>query len=153
MKVSTFFNVVILLFLMFLIAISIGYPWQLKLLPWIFIALALLLEIGQIVREVRKKDKVAEDTEGELKLHKWIADMKGANRGYATAMLWMLGLFVSLYVVGFLVTVPLFTILYLKRYGNTWQFSIGLSVIVWGIFFIVFIFGLKVSFYQGWLLS
>ena len=153
MKVSTFFNVVILLFLMFLIAISIGYPWQLKLLPWIFIALALLLEIGQIVREVRKKDKVAEDTEGELKLHKWIANMKGANRGYATAMLWMLGLFVSLYVVGFLVTVPLFTILYLKRYGNTWQFSIGLSVIVWGIFFIVFIFGLKVSFYQGWLLS
>lgn len=147
MKVSTLFTGLILLFLLILLVISLDYPGDLKLLPWIFISLAIILGVVQILRETSARGKGEE--KNELKLGEWVGRIKGVDRGYLTAILWILGLLLSLYLLGFVVVIPIFTILYLKTHGESWWFSITLSAIGWGFLFAVFAFGLKMSFYEG----
>ncbi len=94
-----------------------------------------------------------EGVKSDLTLAEWLTRLKGTDRGYPKAILWILALLITLYVFGFLITIPLFTISYLKSHGETWRFSVGLSVMVWGIFFVTFVFGLNVSLYKGILFS
>ena len=148
MKVSVLFDGLILLLLVFLLAVSMDYPLKLKLLPWILICLAIVFAGCQIGIDLKGTEE-GEGKKGGLTMAAWITILKGTGRGYLKALLWILALFVSLYLIGFLITIPLFTIFYLKTHGEKWRFAVGLSVILWGIFFATFILGLKVSLFKG----
>ena len=149
MKVSVLFDGLILLLLVFLLAVSMDYPLKLKLLPWILICLAIVFAGCQIGIDLLKGTEGGDGKKGGLTLATWITMLKSTGRGYLRALLWVLALFVSLYLIGFLITIPLFTLFYLKTHGEKWRFAIGLSVILWGIFFATFILGLKVSLFKG----
>ena len=148
MRVSTLFNGFILLVLLVFLAASWNYPFELKLLLWVYITLMAILGGIQILKESNKLDQEDEDT-SKLKLAQMILNLKGADRIYLKAIYWVLGFVIFLYFFGFIVSVPLFTILYLKAHGESWKFSIGLSVVAWGIFFTTFIFALHVRLYHG----
>lgn len=149
MRVSTLFNGFILLILLVFFAVSWNYPFELKFLLWIYIALMAVLGGIQILKENRGLSEGEDEAENRLMLGELIAGLKGANRIYLKALYWILGFVFFLYFFGFLISVPLFTIFYLKTHGESWRFSIGLSVIVWGIFFLTFIFALHAHIYQG----
>ena len=148
MRVSTLFNGFILLVLLVFLATSWNYPFELKFLLWVYITLMAILGGVQILKESNNLDQEDEDT-SRLKLAQMILNLKGADRIYLKAIYWVLGFVIFLYFFGFIVSVPLFTILYLKTHGESWKFSIGLSVVAWGIFFITFIFTLHVRLYHG----
>ena len=148
MRVSILFNGVILLVMLVFWAASWKYPFDMKFLPWVYIFTMVILGGIQILKESNKLDEEDDDT-SKLKLEQIILNLKGADRIYLKAIYWVLGFVIFLYFFGFLVSVPLFTILYLKTHGESWKFSIGLSVVAWGIFFITFIFALHVRLYHG----
>lgn len=142
MKLSTVFDGLMLLILIFLLTISADYPFQLKLLPWIFIPLAIILLAVQIVMDLRNEA-------AGIPLAEWVDAVKHGNRRYLKAVLWILGLFGFLYLAGFIAAAPVFTILFLRSNGETWRQAAGLSILGWGIFFIVFIYALNVRLYEG----
>ena len=149
MKIGTLFDSFILLVFVFLLIISANYPFELKLLPWIFIILAIILLIVQIIRDnFLEKDKEAKGWT-DLNLNEWFKTIKSDSGPYLGAIAWVMGLFVALYLLGFVAAVPLFTVLFLKANGESWFFSIGLSVLVWGAFFFIFVYVLEVGLYEG----
>ncbi len=149
MKVSTLFNGLILSFLVILLAASWNYPLELKLLPWVYIFITIILGIIQIISENKKLDQEEDEVRNDLKLREFITNLKGTERGYIKAIVWIMGLLIFLYFFGFLISAPLFTLFYLKKHGESWRFSIGLSLIAWGGFFMTFIYGLNVRMYEG----
>lgn len=148
MTVSMLFHVAILGFLSLLLVLSIGYPFQLRLVPWIFIALASFFELVLVVKELRQGATGSSGDSG-LRVGECLHRLRGVDRGYLAATTWILGFCAALYLFGFIVSMPLFTIIYLKTHDNSWTFSIGVSIAVWAVFFSFFVFGLKVSIYPG----
>ena len=157
MRVSTLFNGFILLVLLVFFVASWHYPFKLKFLPWVYILIMVILGLIQIFKENTGLDEKDDESRNVLTLKEMISNLKGSDRDYLKAISWVLGFVVFLYFFGFLVSVPLFTILYLKTHGESWRFSIGLSVVAWGIFFATFIYALHVRLYAGklylWLFS
>ena len=92
MRVSTLFNGLILLSLVVLLFVSLDYPWMLKLLPCIFISLALAFVAGQILREILADGKEEDTAESSLKFGQWVARLKGADRGFLVTVGWIVGL-------------------------------------------------------------
>jgi len=148
MRVSTLFNSLILLVLLIFLGASLHYPTQLKFLPWLYIFIAIILGIVQIFKPNSKLGADEDEAQGVM-LGELISNLKGNDRVYLKAIAWILGFLFFLYFLGFLVTVPVFTILYLKNNGESWKFSIGLSLVGWGIFFATFIYALQVRIYEG----
>jgi hypothetical protein len=149
MRVSTLFNGFILLVLLVFLAASWNYPFELKFLLWVYIALMAILGGIQILKENSRLSEGEDEAISKLMLREMIANLKGVDRIYLKAIYWVLGFVIFLYFFGFIVSVPLFTIFYMKTHGESWKFSIGLSVVAWGIFFITFIFALHVRLYHG----
>lgn len=142
MKVSTLFDGFILLILISLFVISKDYPFQLKLLPWVFIPLGIILLTIQMAKDIL-------DNTAGTRLEVWIKTVKTGDRRYFKAVLWILGLFIFLYLAGFMIAAPLFTIFFLRINGESWRFSVALSAIGWGIFFATFIYALNIRLYEG----
>ena len=94
-----------------------------------------------------------ERAKNDLSLAEWVKILKGADCAYLKAMLWIGALFIAIYLLGFKISAPLFNILYLKSHGETWRFSVGFSVIVWGSLIILFGLLLHIPFYKGILFS
>jgi len=149
MKVSSIFTGLILSFLVVLLAFSWKYPVELKLLPWVYIFIAMALGGVQIVKEKRQDGATDPETENDIKFKDLIANLKRTELRYLKAIFWVLGFLIFLYLFGFLVSAPLFTVAYLKTHGESWKFSLGLSIAAWGIFFIIFIYALHVRLYEG----
>jgi len=63
---------------------------------------------------------------------------------------WILSLFALIYFIGYLIAVPLFLMLYLKIYAKErWVISVGLTIIVYGAMYTLFIFFLQVPLWKG----
>ncbi len=149
MKVSTLFTGSFLLFFLVLLVISLHYPAEVRLFPWLFIIPGIILGVLQILKETRAEEEGQE----ELKFGAWLRLIKNPEQGYLAALLWIAGLLLSLYLVGFVLAIPIFTILYLRTHGESWLFSLTLTVLGWGILFAVFALGLKMTFYKGLLFA
>ena len=139
----------VLLFLIVLFVVSLGYPPRVKLLPWVFMFPAAALAVMQILKDTVGRGKGGKKAESALGLGEWVARLGGTDRGYLAAMLWILGLLLLLYLLGFAVAVPVFIFFYLKLHGESWRLSVGLSIAFGGILYAAFIYALKVSLYEG----
>jgi len=68
------------------------------------------------------------------------------------AFLLIIGFFLIIALLGFLIGVPLFIFLYLKIYGREkWGISVGFTAIAWACFYGLFIWLLNIPFEEGWL--
>lgn len=77
-----------------------------------------------------------------------------ARKRTLSLLLWVLGFFVLIPLVGFLLAVPLFIFLYLKLEGNEgWLISILLTACCWLFMEGLFDRLLHIPFAQGWLFS
>ena len=153
MKGSTIFAGLILLFLVFLLLVSLSYSPELALLPWISISLATVFVVVQLVKEVLAEPIGEEKASNTLKFGEWIARVRGIDRCYPITLGWIVGFLISIFLLGFLVAIPIFAFLYLKLHGESWRLSIGLSVLAVGIIYCGFVMALKVSLYKGFLFS
>jgi hypothetical protein len=140
------------LLLVFAFAVFEARAWQMhaRLLPWVIGFPMLILTISQLVLDIRRKGNSAEETKqatGEIP-----ADV--ARRRAISILAWILGLFVAIWLLGFHISVPLFTFLYLKiESEETWWLAILLSVVAWSFLFGLFDWILKLPFPEGELVS
>lgn len=138
-----------LLVLVFAFAVYEARGWQLhaRLLPWVMGFPMLILSLGQLIQDVRKKKPVTNEpgTEfgGEIPLPL-------ARQRAISIILWLLGLFGAIWLLGFPVSVPLFTFLYLKfDSGEDWWFAALLTALTWVFFYGLFVQLLNLPFPEG----
>ena len=72
---------------------------------------------------------------------------------YGVLFAWLVGLFLAVYLAGFLVAIPLFILSYMKTHGAKWHVAIIFAILVTAIVYGVFEVALKVYLYEGLLFS
>jgi len=79
-------------------------------------------------------------------------DTSLANRRTASILLWILGFFFLIVLIGFPLAIPVFFFLFLRlKGGKGWAISIVIAVLAWGCFYGLFVYLLHIRFWDGWL--
>jgi len=140
------------------VLIVLGFAWgvwqasdwgfRARLFPWAIGIPGLVLALAQLEIDVseflKQRGRAA------------VADGPTASVVWSTASIvgWMLGFFASIWLLGFSITVPLCTFLYLKvGAGEKWLISVLLTLAGWAGFYAVFEYSLQLPFPAGTLVE
>ena len=74
-------------------------------------------------------------------------------RGYLPSGVWIVGFFLAVYLLGFMIAIPLFTFGYMKSHGVRWLISIILTTVVTVTEYSIFQVVLRVELYRGLLFT
>ncbi len=144
-KMASYFLALILILAGFVVVRSLSFPYQEDRMLFL-VAGSLVLTLGAI----QMKRELASRTEDEAQLR---AAARLERQRIIAAVGWMTGLFVSIYLLGFLIAGPLFIMLYSKLHGMGWGKAIVLAIIISSSTYSALQFGLKVQLYPGLIAS
>ena len=124
------------------------WGYRASLFPWVIGIPGILFSLAQLEIDVM----------GFLKQRKEAGTPEGADpvvvRRTLTIVGWILGFFASIWVLGFPITVPLCTFLFLKVGAREkWPISIILTLLAWAGFYTVFEYALSLPFPPGTLIE
>ncbi len=143
-----YFLVVVIAVMSWVAATSLGFKrLEAKLLPLLTSGATILLALGGLAVESRKSGKQAEG-EGEAKT--WTPDQV---RRFALIMGWVVGFFFAIYLLGFLMAIPLALLVYMKMQGRPWLPTVTFTVLFSLCIYAVFELALKSDLYSGLLFS
>lgn len=142
MKPSSYFLIAIMVIMVVIIGLSLSMrELETKLLPLIISGIVFSLGAIQLTKEVRPKTEAGgvRDPAGE----------RVDRRRFLLAVAWVFGLFFGIWLVGFLIAIPLFVASYMKLNGIRWHMAI-----IWAVASLVFLYGLfefllNVELYRG----
>jgi hypothetical protein len=142
----------LLMLLVFAFAVYEARHWQLhaRLLPWAVGFPMMLLALAQLTADWRRRPEKEPDS-----AHDRSGIPARIARQRAISMtLWLLGLFVAIWLLGFSPSIPLFTFFYLKCESQEgWPRAIFLSALSWLFLFGLFEWTLNIPFPRGELLE
>jgi hypothetical protein len=148
-KTSIYILISIIVLMVVAIAMAWSYPMlKAKATPLVICSVILVLSAVQLVYEVRggKKQTSIEDS--------MTADSAETSiRSYFREFAWAIGFVVSTFLVGFLITIPLFDILYLKSHGSKWRVIVPITVLMTTICWAIFSWLLKADLYPGLIIT
>ena len=130
--------------------VSITYvSLKMKLLPLIICGLIFILSTIELIKEVSNRKKIggeAKVTAEELEVG---AEASSNIRGDMIGFAWFLGLIIAVCLIGFLISVPLFIVVYLQLHGCKWRTSIMTSAVMITVIYLTFIQFLQADLYGG----
>jgi hypothetical protein len=141
---SSYFVIATLIFGIGIIIYSLTYPYlESKLLPIIIAGVLLILAAIQLGKELRADGRNGGEAapEEEAKSYPLV---KGAP-----SAAWIIGFCLGLYLLGFLVAVPLFVFSYMKSRGRGWAVSVIVPVILTACIYLIFTTFLQVRLSSG----
>ena len=136
-------------FLIFVMALSLAIALgsitlryqSTKILPMIVGGLIFVLAAIALIRDLlSKKDTRGPEEETPL-------------TAYWRTGTWVVVFALAIYLLGFLISIPLFIILYLKRHGTGWLKSIIIGAVTTAVLYSAFEIALKIDLYRGLLFS
>ena len=151
LKGSVIFNIFLVLVFAVVIIVDLGYSYKARLSPLVVGIPGLIVSLISLVSELRKglgkKDSLAEDQAAAAATEVKQAGNIGKE---IIAFAWLTGLFLLIYVVGFMVAIPVYLFLYLKvKSSETLVLSILYSLISWGVLYGFFGVILHIPLYPG----
>lgn len=169
-KLAMYFNIGMVLFVLLIIYLSIGYSPRSRLMPLMVGIVTLVLIVVQFMFEavpslskyasygkidfeadLLKSENVAMELTTEQKAKKKAKmSPEEKQQRLITIWSWIAGLGVALFVVGFLIALPLFLLLFLRiNAGLTWLKSSVMTAVTSGVLYVVFSMVLHMEFYGG----
>lgn len=156
LKPSVYALIAIMVVALFFGGVSLTYSdIKLSLLPILVCGLIFVLAAIELMRDLKKgkeEDKgLKEKDKGLIEQTAEEAEtaVRSQKRLYILTLAWMAGLILAIYIVGFLVSIPLFIGSFLKTHGCGWFKSITLAVVTTAIFYGVFVVMLEVPLFMG----
>jgi len=148
-------NLVFLAFFITLIMISMTYSPKARRMPLVVLIPGAVLAMIVTIKDVTKKGHGSERreviTEGEEVED---GELEGpAAREHNKKMFvmfgWMALLVGMIWIVGFLVTIPVYTIMFMKSLKESWKLSIIFGVTGFIVLYFMFVYGLNMELYRG----
>lgn len=150
-KIELFFVICLLLLMAVIIPLTLSYPrTETKLVPLMAASIVFVLAAVQLVREIKAKGKAAKPKEESFNT---IEIKNESGRRFGVIICWMSGFFIILYLLGFLVAIPIFVFSYLKLHGYRWLTSIISAIILTVLIHSVFNIALKAQLFRGLVLE
>ena len=133
---------VVALIMIAVVAIASGYPYlQAKLSILFSGGLVLVLALVQLVREMRLAKKPA--VKPPLSKHSATPALYGIESA------WMLGFALTIYLLGFIIAIPLYICSYMKLHGARWPAALITGISMSAFCYIVFVLVLDMKLYPG----
>ena len=134
-KASSYIVMGIMAIALIVILFSIGMEqWKSKLLPLILSGLILILGVIELRTGIFEGDGGAATATGEMSQKN---ESRKILRGYLLTGAWVGGFLVAIFLLGFLIAIPLFTLFYMKLHGSTWLGAIILTIFVLGFMYAI----------------
>ncbi len=132
---------------------SRNFGYRAGLFPWVVGIPTLILAFGQFARDIYgKKKKAADGIAMSVETPVEIAP-ELARRRTVSIILWTVGFFVAIWLLGFSYAVPLTILLYLKFAGESWFITASVTFFSWLFYWGLFEKMLNVPFPEGLLIT
>lgn len=147
-KGSSYFYIAIMVVMLVIIGSSLSMKYfESRLLPLVVGSAVFALSAIGLWREIAAENRrEATVTRGETVKKKEAGE---SWRGYLVAGAWLMGFFLTIYLLGYIIAIPLFILAYMKSHGSKWLvatvFAIITSVIIYGVFRLA----LNIELYRG----
>lgn len=139
---STYFVIATLIFATVVIIYSLTFQYlESKLLPVLIGSILFVLTGMQLLKELRMPEDMNAPLMEREPEHRLIES--------APTAAWIVGLCLALFLFGFMVSIPLFVIAYIKSRGRGWGMSIGVAAVLTVFIYVVFAVLLQVDLYPG----
>ena len=129
---GAYFTVFVLLLMVGLVVTAKQWQYQARLFPWTIGIPTMLLCFLQLGLDLFRNKNGDEDVAGMMDLP--------VDRSVPVAVViqravnifgWIFGLYVSIWIIGFILSVPLFLLLYLSiQAGESWKVSVSYTVVM-----------------------
>lgn len=124
--------------------------WKSKLLPLVLSGIILVLAAVELRRNILAGDATAATTESTTDE---TGEGRESLRGYLLTGAWVVGFLLAVYLLGFIIAIPLFILPYMKLHGSRWLSSIITTVLtsifIYGLFEVL----LNITLYRGLVLT
>ena len=149
---NSYFLIVIMVLMLVMINLSLRMEYfTSKLLPLLISIIVFILAAIGLVQDITAKDK-AKVTVIEDEMSK--KEEAGEKlRDYLPMGAWVVGVSVVIYLLGFIITIPLFVLAYMKSHGVKWLVSITSAVLITLLIYGGFELALRVALYRGLLFT
>ena len=128
------------------IAVASGYPYLQAKLSIIASALVVLvLSLVQLARELRLKKGKRSASEAEAAR----PDTDVSSGQYVLEAAWMAGFALAIYLLGFIVAIPLYICAYMKLHGTKWPVAVITGVLMAAFSYGIFVLALEMKLYPG----
>lgn len=147
-------GIVILIVLIVVAAIvtgtAAGYPYlQAKIVPMIVGAVILLLSVVELIKEFRGRKAAPADPNKLVAEDEEETGDRISVPAYLKEGGWMVGFFLLIYAVGFLVGIGGFTAIYAGTHKTRWSTAVGLGFFMAIISYILFSYAVDTELYPG----
>ncbi len=140
--------IVIMVIMLVVIVASLRMPsFYSKLLPLTVGIIVFLLSAIKFGQEFLAREKTAatiiEDDVSE------ITESKATGRAYLLTFAWIPGLVLAIYLRGFLISIPVFVLSFIKLCGTRWRTAIIYGILTLVVVYFGFQIALNIDFYEG----
>jgi len=148
---SSYSLIVLLIVMLVIIGLSMRLEYLAsKLLPVLISSIVFILAFIALVGEIKAKNRHdIETTENTIEKGLGGKVTSEAKKYLLIIAAWIIGFFLAIYVIGFVIAGPLFVGSYMKRYGSSWLSTIITTGIFAVVFYTVFNIVLKADLYKG----
>lgn len=161
MKVNSYLLVIIIIVSLIFGGISLTYSsMKMKLLPTIVSGLLLVLAAIELTREILAhrrapgKNQVQPEGAPHATANEEVGlESDGDIRGDMIGFAWLMGMIVGTYLVGLLVSIPLFMLIYLMNHGIGWIKSSVMALATVISIYLIFVKVLQVELFPGIILE
>ncbi len=148
LRTDSYFFIIIMIITLAVIGWSLKMEYFMsKLLPIIVSSSIFVLAAIGLTREILANDELGSAvTEDETGVGE---ETRQGWRAYLRSVGWVLGFFLAIYLLGFIIAVTLLVITYMKSHGVRWLGTIVSTVLAPLFIYGIFELGLKVTLYRG----
>ena len=150
-KGETIFALILLAVFVVLVGVGTGYSRKARMLPLVLGIPGLILAGVIVSRSCARPGP----TPGKAAPQERPADEQAVSdeEGHQKKVLIMIGwvalLITMIWVFGFLITIPVYMVLFLKTRGEKWPLTLGLALGSWAFLYWIFAVTLKIILYPG----
>jgi hypothetical protein len=154
LRPQAIFSLVWLIF--FIVWVYLAKDWRLqaRLYPYAIGIPMVILAIIQVILDLKGVERKQTDAAPVDFQFSQNIDPALARRRTINIFTWIFGFFLGIWLLGFIITIPLLVFSYLKLYsGEPWGLSIILTAVAWLAFYALFVRLLHLPFPEGLILT
>ncbi len=146
MKGNSYFLMVIMAIMLVIVGSSLRMDYfKSKLLPILVGSIVFILAAVALKQEIFPAKRQAAAGTG-LRAG---GEVKQTGRAYLTAWAWVIGFFVAIYLIGFIIAIPLFILAYMKSHRIGWATAVTFAILTVAFVYGVFDLAVGINLYPG----
>jgi len=163
LRSQSLFTLFYIFFFVIVIIGAMGYNRKARLIPLVVAIPCLAMSITQFTLDLRKQRGKGRSIEDDLfhgvmekMIHQEVIvaedkekKRRGKTKPFFKIVLWLLFFYVSVFLFGFLITIPLFTILFMRSKGERWLPTLSCAAGLWLTVYLAFVVAARISLYEG----